>query len=141
MVAQAQAAAILEGAFAHARAEGLKPLAVCVLDAGGRLVAFSREDGASPGRFEIAKGKANGAVMMGTGSRALMARAEAQAYFVAAAGAALDGALVPVPGGVLVKDGAGAVIGAVGVSGDASDADEAAALAGIAAAGLSGDPG
>ncbi|SET27085.1 GlcG/HbpS family heme-binding protein [Oceanicella actignis] len=132
---------VVDGALAHARAAGFKPIAVLVLDAGGHPLAFAREDGASPGRWAIAHGKAHGAIMLGTGSRALMARAEAQAYFVAAANGALGGALVPVPGGVLLRAADGEVIGAVGVSGETSDNDEAAALAGAAAAGLRADPG
>jgi uncharacterized protein GlcG (DUF336 family) len=132
-----QARAIVKGAFEKAAAEGCKPLAVAVLDAGARLVAFERQDGASPGRFEIATGKANGAVMLGMGGRAQMARAEAQAYFIAAANGALNGAMVPVPGGVLLREvEGGPVIGAIGISGDLSDNDEAAALAGAEAAGL-----
>ncbi len=132
---------IIAAAFAKGAEMGLKPLAVCVLDAGGHLRAFERQDGASNGRFAIAHGKAAGAVALGLGSRSLMARAEAQAYFVAAAGAALGGALVPVPGGVLVKGAAGEILGAVGVTGDTSDNDEACAVAGIAAVGLTADPG
>jgi uncharacterized protein GlcG (DUF336 family) len=103
------------------------------------VVCAERQNGASIGRFEIAFGKARGALALGMGSRALMARAEAQPYFIAAAGAALGGALVPVPGGVLLlgASGGGEVIGAVGISGDNSDNDEAAAVAGCRAAGLS----
>lgn len=117
------------------REMGLKPLSVCVLDAGGNLLAFEREDGASPGRFEIARAKAYGAVMLGMPGSAQMARAEAQAYFMAAVNGAFGGKVVPVPGGVLVlRDGA--VVGAVGVTGDTSDNDAAAAVAGITAAGF-----
>lgn len=123
------------------RAAGFKPLSVVVLDAGGHVKAFEREDGSSNRRFDIAYGKAHGAISLGMGSRALMARAESQAYFIAAATSAIGGSLVPVPGGVLVKDSSGAIIGAVGVSGDTSDNDETAALAGIAAAGLVADAG
>ena len=125
-------------ARAKGRDLGLKPLSIAVLDAGGHLLAFEREDGASPGRFEIARGKAYGAVMLGMPGSAQMARAEDQAYFMAAVNGAFGGKVIPVPGGVLVKDGAGAVIGAVGATGDTSDNDAAAALAGIAAAGLTG---
>jgi uncharacterized protein GlcG (DUF336 family) len=126
--------------LAFAEEKGFKPMAVGVLDARGALVAFAAQDGTSLKRGEIALGKANGALALGMGSRALMKRAEAQAYFIAAAGAAIGGALVPVPGGVLIKS-AGAVVGAVGISGDTSDNDEAAAIAGITAAGLDADPG
>lgn len=126
---------IVAAARAHGQEAGFKPLTVVVLDAGGHVVAAEREDGASIGRFEIGFGKAYGALALGQGSRATMARAEQQAYFVGAAGAAIGGALVPVPGGVLVKDG-DAVLGAVGITGDTSDHDEAAAVAGIEHAGL-----
>lgn len=127
---------IIEGARAAARQKDFKPLTVVVLDAGAHVVAAEREDGSSNKRFEIAFGKAHGALALGMGSRALMARAEQQPYFIAAATAAVGGALIPVPGGVLVRDGGGALLGAVGISGDTSDNDEAAAAAGIEAAGL-----
>ena len=117
------------------REMGLKPLSVVVLDAGGHLLAFEREDGASPGRFEIARGKAYGAVMLGLPGSAQMARAEWQAYFMAAMNGAFGGKVVPVPGGVLVMQG-DAILGAVGVTGDTSDNDAAAAVAGIEAAGF-----
>ena len=118
---------------------GLKPLSVIVLDAGGHVLAFERQDGASPGRFGIAHGKAYGSVMLGMAGTAQMKRAEDQAYFMAAVNGVYGGAVVPVPGGVLLRDDAGAVIGAVGVTGDTSDNDAEAAMAGIAAAGLTGE--
>jgi uncharacterized protein GlcG (DUF336 family) len=130
-----QARAIIEGTLAAGSNASLKPLTVVVLDAGGHVVAAEREDGSSNKRFEVAHGKAYGAVSMGMGSRALMERAEQQPYFVAAVTHAV-GALVPVPGGVLVKAADGTLLGAVGVSGDTSDHDEEAALAGIDSAGL-----
>ena len=129
---------IVAQTLAHGVAAGMKPLSVIVLDAGGHPIAFERADGASPGRYAIAHGKAYGAVMLGMAGRALAARAEAGPAFIAAANGVFGGALVPVPGGVLVRDAGGAVIGAVGVTGDTSDNDAAAALAGIAAAGLAG---
>lgn len=127
---------IVAGARAHGRDADLKPLTVVVLDAGAHVVAVEREDGASNKRFEIGFGKAHGALALGQGSRAIMARAEQQAYFVAAVTQAVGGALVPVPGGVLVRDAEGTLLGAVGVTGDTSDHDEEAAVAGIEAAGL-----
>lgn len=135
------ARAIIAAARAAGAEHGYKPLTVVVLDAGAHVVAVEREDGASIGRFDIAFGKANGALALGMGSRAIMARAEQQPYFVAAAGAAVGGKLVPVPGGVLLRDKNGALVGAVGVSGDSSDNDETAALAGIEQAGLVGETG
>ncbi len=135
------ARAIISASLSAARASGLQPVAVIVLDGGGNIKAFEAEDGASPLRFSIAHGKAFGAVGLGVGSRALMARAEQQPSFIAAANGAAGGRLIPVPGGVLVRGADGAVLGAVGVSGDASDNDEKAAVAGITAAGFVPDPG
>ncbi len=125
----------------YASEQGFKPMAVGVIDARGALKAFAAQDGTSLKRGDIALGKANGAIALGMGSRALMKRAEQQAYFIAAATAAIGGSLVPVPGGVLIKDGAGLLLGAIGISGDTSDNDEAAAIAGIKGAGLVADAG
>jgi uncharacterized protein GlcG (DUF336 family) len=126
--------------IAEARSSGarreLKPLSVIVLDAGGQVRAFESEDGASNARFEIAFGKANGALAFGTGSRALMARAEQQPYFIGAVAGAIGGALIPVPGGVLLKNADGELLGAIGITGDTSDNDEAAAVDAIEAIGL-----
>ncbi len=132
---------IIAAAREHSGGAGFKPLTVVVLDAGAHVVAAEREDGASNKRFEVAFGKAHGALALGMGSRALMGRAEQQPYFIAAVASAVGGALVPVPGGVLVRDGEGALLGAVGVTGDTSDNDEAAAVAGIEAAGLTAETG
>lgn len=134
-----KARAIIRGTLAKGREIGLKPLSVVVLDAGGAVMAFEREDGASPGRFDIARGKAYGAVMLGIPGTAQMKRAEEQAYFMAAMNGAFGGKVVPVPGGVLLRDRKGVVIGAVGVTGDTSQNDVVAALAGIEAAGLFGE--
>jgi uncharacterized protein GlcG (DUF336 family) len=136
-----QAQRIVSAALASARAHGFKPLAVVVLDARGALRAAAAEDGASLRRAEVAIGKAHGALAMGLGSRTLFTRAQQQPQFIAAVTHAVGGQLVPVPGGVLINDAAGKLVGAVGISGDTSDNDEIAAMAGIAAAGLKGDPG
>ncbi|MFT7597032.1 MAG: hypothetical protein ACI8R4_004375 [Paracoccaceae bacterium] len=117
----------------------LKPLSVVVLDAGGHVQAFEREDGASPGRFAVAHGKAYGSVMLGMAGTAQMARAEQQAYFIGAVNGLFGGQLVPVPGGVLVRDKRGDVVAAVGVTGDSSENDAAAAKAGIEAVGLTAE--
>ncbi|MCK0196603.1 heme-binding protein [Ancylobacter sp. 6x-1] len=137
----AAAQTILAAALAHCRAGNFKPMGVVVLDARGALKAAAIEDGSALKRSEIAHGKAYGALSLGVGSRALFKRAKDQPFFIAAASHVAGGALVPVPGGVLIRDGSGALLGAVGISGDTSDNDEAAALAGIAAAGLVGEPG
>lgn len=134
------AKSITAGARAAAKEYGLKPLTVVVLDAGGYVVSVEREDGSANNRFEIAFGKAYGALALGMGSRSLMARAEQQPYFITSAAAAIGGRLIPVPGGVLVKDEAGTVVGCVGVSGDTSDNDELAAISGIKSASLLPQP-
>jgi len=134
-----KARTIIRKALAKGREMAFKPLSVVVLDAGGHVKAFEREDGAAPGRFGIAQGKAYGAVMLGMAGSAQMARAEQQAYFMAAVNGVYGGQVVPVPGGILIKDKRGAVIGAVGVTGDTSDNDVVAGMAGVEAAGLIGE--
>ena len=124
-----------------AREKSFKPLSVVVYDQRGAIKAALSEDGTSRKRAEIAMGKAYGALALGVGSRALHKMATDRPYFVAAATHAVGGLMVPVPGGVLIKDGQGRILGAVGVSGDTSDNDEIAAAAGIAAAGLTFDAG
>ena len=132
---------IIKAALEKGRTEEMKPLAVVVLDAGGHVKAFEREDGASAYRFRIAHGKAHGAVGMGMGSRALFNRAEQQSYFVLAVNGLADTAMVPVPGGVLVRGKKGELLGAVGISGDNSDNDELCAVTGIEAAGFTAETG
>jgi uncharacterized protein GlcG (DUF336 family) len=135
------AQAILAAVLKSARDKGFKPMSVAVYDARGALRALASEDGTSLKRAEIAMGKAYGALALGVGSRAIHKMATDRPYFVAAASHVVGGMLVPVPGGVLVKDGQGQVLGAVGVSGDTSDNDEIAAAAGIEAAGFVFDAG
>ena len=132
---------MVDAALAHARSKNMSPLAVVVLDARGVLKFAAAEDGTSLKRAEIATGKAHGALAMGLGSRTLFTRVQKQPYFIAAVTHAVGGLMVPVPGGVLVLNKDGELLGAIGISGDNSDNDEEAALAGIAAAGLVGDPG
>jgi uncharacterized protein GlcG (DUF336 family) len=131
---------IVTAALTHARSKSMKPLSVVILDDRGALKAAASEDGTSLKRAEIAIAKAHGALAMGMGTRALFTRAQQQPYFIAAATHAV-GQLVPVPGGVLILAADKTLLGAVGISGDTSDNDEEAALAGIAAAGLTADPG
>lgn len=139
-----QATTIVEHTLTKGRETGCAPLAVAVLDAGGHLKAFAREDGAGILRPQIALGKAWGALGMGFGSRSFakrIAEQPAAPSFFSALAAMSEGRVVPVPGGVLIRDASREVIGAVGVTGDTSDKDEACALAGLAAAGLTGDTG
>ncbi|HEY7363411.1 MAG TPA: heme-binding protein [Methylomirabilota bacterium] len=137
----AQATTIIEKALGKGRQLGCAPLAVAVLDDGGNLKAFAREDGAGILRQQIATGKAWGALGMGFGSRTLAKRAADNPAFFGALFAASDGRIVPAAGGVLIRDGAGEVVGAVGISGDTSDKDEACALEGIQAVRLTGETG
>ena len=131
---------ILDAALAKAVEKKLKPLVITVLDVRGAVKVTAAQDGTSLMRAEIAHGKAYGALAMGLGSRALFQRAQEQPYFVSAVNTLAEGRLVPVPGGVLIQDGA-KLLGAVGVSGDTSDNDEICAIAGIEAAGLKPNPG
>ena len=135
------AQALVAAALKHARARGFLPLGVAVLDTRGALVAYAAEDGTSLRRQDIALAKANGALGMGLGSRTLAARSQKQPVFFGALANVIQGGFAPAPGGVLVRDDAGVLLGAVGVSGDISDNDEAAAVAGIEAVGLKADPG
>jgi uncharacterized protein GlcG (DUF336 family) len=134
-----QASAIVDVALRKARETGCAPLTVAVLDAGGHLVAFKREDRSGIMRFDIAFGKAWGALGMGFPSRKLGERAEKHPTFFQTIAIVSQGRFVPAPGGVLIRDGGGDIIGAVGVSGDSSDKDEVCAIAGIVAAGLKAD--
>ena len=136
----AAASTIVERALEAGRAAGMAPLTVAVLDAGGHLVALKREDGSGILRPEIAIGKAWGALGMGQSSRALGARLRDATAFQNALAAASGGRFVTAPGGVLICDGAGLVIGAVGISGDRSEKDEACAIEGVRAAGFTPDP-
>lgn len=126
---------LIAAAMNEGEAKGFAPLAVCVLDAGGHVQAFQRADGASMMRFEIAKGKAYGALAVGKGSRWLNAQAEGRPHFLEGLSNVSGGKIVPVPGGVLIKEEDGTLLGAVGITGDTSDNDEIAAIAGIAAIG------
>ena len=132
---------ILDVALAKGVEKKLKPLVITVLDARGCVKVTAAQDGTSLLRSEIAHGKAYGALALGMGSRAIFQRAQEQTYFVSAVNTMAQGALIPVPGGVLIQDTSGALLGAVGVSGDTSDNDEVCAIAGIEAAGLKANPG
>ena len=132
-----QANVILAGALKEGGALGLKPISIAVLDSGGHLVAFAREDGSSNLRPQIATAKASGALALGVSSRTIAEMAIERPTFVSAAAGLNPTGIVPAAGGVLIRNADGQIIGAVGVTGDTSDNDEKCALAGIAAAGLS----
>ena len=136
-----QASIILDKALEKGRERGFKPLTVVVLDAGGQLKAAKREDGSSLLRPEIAGGKAWGALGMGFGGREFARRVAGNPAFIQALVGASGGRIIPVPGGVLIRDATGEVLGAVGISGDTSDNDEVCAVHGIECAGLVPDTG
>ena len=135
------ASVIVDQALAKGRALKLKPLAVAVLDPRGCLKAYKAEDGASLMRFDIAFGKAWGVLGMGFGGRELERRGEAHGVFFNSLQVMSEGRVVPAQGGVLIRNQAGQIVGAVGVSGDSSDKDELCAIEGIVAAGLKPDTG
>ncbi len=135
---------IIEAALAKAREMELPPLSVTVLDAGGHLKALQREDGQAFLRVRVCQAKAWGALALGTDSATIAERYEQglrQQGFFEALNAMSGGRLIPLPGGVLIHNRSGDIIGAVGVAGAVSEEDEACAMAGIAAAGFgtSGD--
>lgn len=136
-----RAQTIVTQALAFGRAASLRPLTVVVLDARGAVVAAASEDGSSLDRFAVARAKARGALAFNIGSRAVEKIALDRPHFFAGIAPMIDGGIVPVAGGVLIRAEDKTVLGAVGVSGDISDQDEAAALAGVMAAGLIGDGG
>ena len=133
----AQANQIIAAALARSQESGYKPMAVAVLDDAGNLKAFAREDGASMFRFEVARGKAWGAVGMGVSSRVLGQRAKENPNFFLSLAATASGKFLPQTGAVLIKDASGHVLGAVGASGGTGDEDELICIAGVEAAGLS----
>lgn len=136
MLTLARANTIADAALHEGRSRGLAPLAVAVLDAGGHLTVGKREDGAGILRFDIACGKAWGSLGMGFSSRELASRAVAMPAFFGMLATTSGGRLVASPGGLLIFDAAGQLLGAIGVSGDLGEHDEACAAAGIVAAAL-----
>ena len=139
VIALEVASRLVAQALAHGRKSNLKPLTVAVLDPGGHLVAFAREDNSSNLRPQIAAGKANAALAMGVRSRQVAEMAAERPSFVAAAGALASGGFVPAAGGLLIRDSRGDILGAIGVSGDTSDNDELCAIHAVESAGLIAD--
>lgn len=137
----AKARTIMDAAFAKAEELCLKPIAVAVLDSGGHVKSYAAMDGTSIMRFQIARGKAYGALAMGAGTRRINQVALERPDFIAALNAASGGMVVAVLGGVIMRTGDGEVLGAVGISGDTSEKDEVCAIAGIETAGFVADTG
>jgi uncharacterized protein GlcG (DUF336 family) len=137
----AEADTIIDAALAKARSMDLGKLTVVVLDDGGHPIAMKREDGSEFLRPTIATAKAWGALGMGLASRVLFERSQKMPVFVTALTNLSDGKLIALPGGVIIRESDGSILGAVGVSGDASEPDEVCAVAGVEAAGLQADIG
>ena len=137
----AAAQSIIEMTMAHGRDAKFKPLGVVVMDARGTVLAAAISENSSLARFDIAAAKARACVMFNTGTRGVEKFTKDRPHFFQGAATAIQGGVVPVPGGVLIKDKDGKIAGAIGVSGDTSDNDEAAALAAVSAAGLVGETG
>lgn len=134
------AASVVEFAIETGRREQMLPLTVVVLDAGGKLIAMRSEDGSGTLRFDIAMGKAFGALGMGMSSRLIRDRLKKRPSFQAALGSAADGRFIPVPGGVLIADKEGYCVAAVGISGDTSEKDEYCAISAVHAIGFTSEP-
>ena len=132
---------IAEAAIQKSKEKNLKPISVVVLDVRGSMRVCLNQDGTSINRHKIAHGKANAALLWGTGTRAIADRAENKLYFVNSVCNLMNGDFIPVPGGIIIKDKEDNIIGAVGISGDLSDNDEIAGVAGINAAGFIADTG
>jgi uncharacterized protein GlcG (DUF336 family) len=134
-----QAIRIAEASLKTAREMALKPLTVAILDSGGHMVAFMREDDSGILRPEMATAKAYGSLGLGMGSRGYMDR---EMQFLGPLAAVSQGRMFPMPGGVLVRSADdNSILGAVGASGDTGDNDEAAIIAGIQSIGLIADTG
>ena len=139
MLTLAQANTIIQNALAKGREMKVPPLAVVVLDDSGNVKAAQREDGASMFRFDVALGKAWGAVAMGCSSRALAKRAQTNPNFMITLAATAQGKFLPQQGGVLIRNGKGEILGAVGISGATGDEDEACGAFGVEKASLTPD--
>lgn len=131
-----QAQSIIKTAQTNARSQGLQPLAIVILDSGGHLVAAIREDKSANKLFQVALGKADSAISTGFGTRGLQTLANEHGHFVISAGIAMNTPILAMPGGILIKNVDGDVLGSIGVSGDSADNDEATGIYGIESIGL-----
>ena len=131
-----QANTVIEGAFARAGELSLKPLSIIVLDAGGRVKAFQKQDGSALLRFEIAYGKAFAALGMGRSSKLVLQKYRDKPKFIDNLEQLSDGPIFLEGGAQLILDEHGEVVGAVGITGDSNEMDDECAFAGIRAAGF-----
>ena len=131
---------IIDSAIESGREKNLLPLTIVILDSGGKIIVSKSEDGSSNMRFEIAYGKAWGALGLGISSRLIADKMSSRPNFLNALAAVSKGKFIPVPGGVLIEDAEGFTIGAVGISGDASEKDEYCAINAVKKSGLFPEP-
>jgi uncharacterized protein GlcG (DUF336 family) len=134
-----EALAIIQGAFRKAAQVEAYPLAAIVLDAGGRVKAFLKQDGASLMRFEIAQGKAFASLALNRSSRQVLQKFREKPAFMDTLRDLADGPIFLEAGGQLIRDASGEIVGAVGVTGDVNEVDDICAMAGIRAAGFRAD--
>ncbi len=134
-----QANTVIAGAIARAKALGLKPLSIIVLDAGGRVKAFQKQDGSALLRFEIAYGKAFAALGMGRSSKLVLQKYRDKPKFIDNLEKLSDGPIFLEGGAQLILDEFGEVVGAVGITGDSNEMDDDCAFAGIREAGFEVD--
>ncbi|MDP3267798.1 MAG: heme-binding protein [Legionella sp.] len=131
-----KANAIIQAGFNESKKLSLQPMSIAILDPGGHLIAFQRQDKAGILRFDIAFAKAYGALGMGINSRDLALKANEIPDLIQGAIAASKGRLIPAPGGMLILNNDNEIIGAAGASGDTSDNDEHIVISGILSVGL-----
>src|SRR5215475_12015077 len=127
---------IIGGAFDAGKEREAYALAAIVLDAGGRVKAFQKQDGASLLRFEIAYGKAFAALALNRSSRQVLAKQKEKPAFMESLAELSDGPLFLEGGGQLIRDKTGEVVGALGVTGDVNEVDDLCAMDGIRSAGF-----
>ena len=140
MITLPVAQAIIADLLARARAAESKPLCVIVVDAGGIPVAMAREDGAGTARPKLAMDKAEGALALSMPTRTLAQFHAADPAMHAILREATGKTLLPLAGGVLIKDQDGRILGALGVTGGSLEDEEGFAIAAIRQAGLVSDP-
>jgi uncharacterized protein GlcG (DUF336 family) len=134
-----EANTIIAATFAAAKKRKCRPMSAIVLDAGGRVKAFQKQDHASMLRFEVCYGKAYGALALGRPSKLVLQKANEKPLFMQSIENLADYPLFLEGGGQLIRDEAGEVMGAIGVTGDANEMDDICAIAGIHAVGLRAD--
>jgi uncharacterized protein GlcG (DUF336 family) len=134
-----EANTIIAETFAAAKKHKCRPMSAIVLDAGGRVKAFQKQDNASMLRFEVCYGKAYASLALGRPSKLVLQKAREKPLFMQSIDNLADYPLFLEGGGQLIRDKSGEVVGAIGVTGDANEMDDICAIAGIHSVGLRAD--